>query len=179
MMLRLNLMPWRERRRARDVHRFRVLVIASLLLALLGVMLLDHLARARLARQAGVLAAQQAEGQRMDAIVAQVEQIRAARATLLVEQKELLGLRVRQALLPDLFLSLEHALPEGARLTELRAVDGQLRLTGQAASPAVVARLMRDLQAAQGLQDLQLVHLRNLETGDEFVLTARLAVHGS
>jgi hypothetical protein len=84
-------------------HRFRVLVIASLLLALLGVMLLDHLARARLARQAGVLAAQQAEGQRMDAIVAQVEQIRAARATLLVEQAELVGLRVRQALLPDLF----------------------------------------------------------------------------
>lgn len=179
MMLRLNLMPWRERRRARDAYRFRVLVIASLLLALLGVMLLDHLARSRLARQADALAAKQAEAQRIDAIVTQVEQLRDARAALRVEQAELLGLRARQALLPGLFHGLEFALPEGARLTELKAIDGQLRLTGQAASPAVVARLMRDLQAGQGLQDLQLVHLRNLEAGDEFVLTARLAVNGS
>jgi Tfp pilus assembly protein PilN len=45
---------------------------------------------------------------------------------------------------------LEHALPEGARLTELKALDGQLRLTGQAASPAVVARLMRICKQRRG-----------------------------
>lgn len=179
MKLRLNLMPWRERRRARDAYRFRVLMVASLILALLGVMLLDHLARSRLARQIDAVTAQQAEVQRIDAIVAQVELVREARDALLAEQAELLGLRARQALLPAFFLGLERALPEGARLTELKAMEGQLRLTGQAASPAVVARFMRDLQAAQGLQDLQLVHLRNLETGDEFVLKARLMVHGS
>lgn len=179
MKLRLNLMPWRERRRARDAYCFRVLVIASVVLALLGVMLLDHLARSRLARQIDAVTAQQADAQRIDAIVAQVEQVREARAALLAEQAELVGLRARQASLPGFFLDLERALPEGARLTELKALDGQFRLTGQAASPAVVARFMRDLQAAQGLQDLQLVHLRNLETGDEFVLTARLAVQGS
>ncbi|MDH0730849.1 PilN domain-containing protein [Pseudomonas sichuanensis] len=178
-MLYLNLMPWRERRRARDAYRFRMLVIAGLVLALLGVMLLDHLARSRLARQIDAVTAQQAQVQRIDAIVAQVEQLREARDALLAEQAQLLGLRARQATLPGFFLGLEHALPEGARLTELKALDGQFRLTGQAASPAVVARFMRDLQAAQVLQDLQLVHLRNLETGDEFVLTARLAAHGS
>lgn len=178
-MLRLNLMPWRERRRARDAHCFRVLLIAGLVLALLGVMLLDQLARSRLARQIEAVTVQQAELQRIDAIVAQVEQLREARAALLAEQAQLLGLRARQASLPGFFLDLERALPEGARLIELKALDGQLRLTGQAASPAVVARLMRDLQAAQGLQDLQLVYLRNLETGDEFVLTGRLAVRDS
>lgn len=69
-MLRLNLMPWRERRRARDAYCFRVLVIAGLVLALLGVMLLDQLARSRLARQIDAVTAQQAEVQCIDAVVA-------------------------------------------------------------------------------------------------------------
>lgn len=52
MMTRLNLMPWREQRRARVLRRFQQVLVGSLILALCGVMLLDQAVRARLARQA-------------------------------------------------------------------------------------------------------------------------------
>ncbi|WP_194789576.1 PilN domain-containing protein [Pseudomonas sp. UFMG81] len=179
MRLRVNLMPWREQRRVRDLRRFQVALIVAALMALLVVMLLDQLARSRLARQAEALAAHQAEAQRLDAVMAQIEQLRESRVSMLEQHAALAGLRARQGALPRLFLELELAMPEGARLTALRVRDGQVQLSGQAASPAVVARLMRELQASGVLHALELVHLHNLQASDEFQLAGRLAVTGS
>lgn len=50
-----------------------------------------------------------------------------------------------------------------------------MQLTGLAASAAVVARFMRDLQQTGVVQEVELVQLRYREQGDEFQLAARLS----
>lgn len=51
-MLRLNLMPWRERQRLAALRRLRLMLLGSTVIALFGVLLMDQLARERAQRQA-------------------------------------------------------------------------------------------------------------------------------
>ncbi|CAI8806094.1 fimbrial protein [Pseudomonas soli] len=171
---RLNLMPWREQRRASAVRRFQITLVGTLVVALCGVMLLDRMARSRLARQAQVIATQQAAVERLDTSLRQIDKLREARDALLAQQATVSALSAGRAQLPGLFRALEQAMPEGARLTEVGVEDGRLRLAGLAASASVVARLMRSLEQVKMVRDLELVHLRRHGQGDEFLLAARL-----
>lgn len=171
---RLNLMPWREQRRASAVRRFQITLVGTLVVALCGVVLLDRMARSRLARQAQVIATQQAAVERLDTSLRQIDKLREARDALLAQQATVSALSAGRAQLPGLFRALEQAMPEGARLTEVGVEDGRLRLAGLAASASVVARLMRSLEQVKMVRDLELVHLRRHGQGDEFLLAARL-----
>ncbi|MCU7238621.1 MULTISPECIES: PilN domain-containing protein [Pseudomonas] len=174
MMARLNLMPWREQRRARVVRRLQIMLVVALVVALCGVIWLDQMARSRLARQSLVVASHQAELERLDATLRQVDQLRGMRAALQAEHAAVTALGAGRSQMPGLFLALEQALPEGARLTEVDVEAGRLRLGGLAASASVVARFMRDLEQVGMVRDLELVHLRRHLQGDEFLLAARL-----
>ncbi|BCJ09418.1 hypothetical protein PRtIB026_A09510 [Pseudomonas sp. RtIB026] len=174
MMVRLNLMPWREQRRARTVQRFQALLGVTLVVALCGVIWLDQMARSRLARQALIVASHQAELERLDATLRQVDQLRGRREALQAEHAAVSALGAGRSQMPGLFLALEQALPEGARLTEVDVEAGRLRLGGLAVSASVVARFMRGLEQVGMVRDLELVHLRRHAQGDEFLLAARL-----
>lgn len=173
-MVRLNLMPWRERRRAQRVRRFQLVLVASLVLALLGVLLLDQLARARLARQVATNALYQAQLKTLDHEQDAIDALGREREAMLVHVAALARLRAGQASLGEVFRGLEEAMPEGVRLTELGLEDGRLKLTGLAASASVIAQLMRDLQAGGALGGLELVYLRQQAAGDAFLVTAQL-----
>lgn len=174
MMARLNLMPWREQRRARVVRRFQLMLVVTLVVALCGVIWLDQMARSRLARQALVVASHQAELKRLDTMLGQVDQLRSRRAALQAEHVAVSALDAGRSQVPGLFLALEQALPEGARLTEVDVEAGRLRLGGLAASATVVAQFMRDLEHVGVVRDLELVQLRRHDEGDAFLLAARL-----
>lgn len=174
MTLRMNLMPWRERRRASALRRFRLSLVVSLVFALVAMLLLDQLARARLAQQIANTAEHQQQLHRLDDALAALGQLQAEREALLAQHAELLWLRSGQAVLVRLLQGVEKAMPSGARFTELSLKDRQLRVAGLAASASVVAQLMRDLQAVGVASGLELVFLRHQSTGDEFLLTAHL-----
>ena len=70
-------------------------------------------------------------------------------------------------------------MPAGLQLTELTLAHGRLHVTGVAASGAVVAQFMRDLERSAVLQGLALKHVKHLPSGDEFVLTARVSAFWS
>ena len=91
----------------------------------------------------------------------------------------LASLRADQGVFPALLSDLEAALPAGLQLTELTLTGGRLQVTGQAASGAVVAQFMRDLERSAVLQGLELKHVKHLPSGDEFVLTARVSAFWS
>ncbi|QVM91745.1 PilN domain-containing protein [Pseudomonas entomophila] len=179
MKVRLNLMPWRELRRVAVVRQFRGVLMASLVMAVVAVMLFDQSMQSRLARQNELIAALQREVEGFDIAQTQVEHLRASHNALLAQYMALSRLRAAQALLPALFSGLEMAMPEGARLRELDVQGDRVQLTGKAASASVVALLMRRLEQADVLQDLELVRLRHSSGGDEFVMTARLPARWS
>ena len=178
-MMRLNLLPWRERQRQAALRRFRGQLVAGALLALCAVMLVDQLARQRGQQQ--VLANTQRQAT-LDVLGEQVQplaEVRAQHEALLARAVALEGLRAHQDVLAGVFADLEGALPVGVPLLDLSLDSDRLQMTGVAASGAVVAQFMRDLNRSNALLDLELKHIKSLPDGDEFLLTARVAAFWS
>lgn len=174
-MLRLNLLPWREQKRRAAVRRFKLAVVASVVFALCGVMLLDHLARQRVQDQALAITQRQASLQALQTEIAHTEALREQREVIQAQSAALARLRASQGQHLALFAELERAMPDGLSLSELTLQEGRLQVLGLAATPAVLAQLMRDLEASAVLQGLELKRLRNLPAGEEFLLVANVS----
>lgn len=178
-MMRLNLLPWRERQRQAALRRFRGQLVAGALLALCAVVLVDQLARQRGQQQ--VLANTQRQAT-LDVLSEQLQplaDVRAQHEALLARAVALEGLRAHQGVLAGVFADLEGALPDGVQLLDLSLDSGRLQMTGVAASGAVVAQFMRDLNRSSVLLDLELKRIKSLPDGDEFLLIARVAAFWS
>ncbi|WP_449430740.1 PilN domain-containing protein [Pseudomonas putida] len=178
-MLRLNLLPWRERQRLATLRRFRLMLVGSAFLALCAVLLVDQLARQRAEQHALANASRQAALTELDQ---QLEQLAEARATLTTVQAQiqaLADLRAQQGLVLELFADLERALPVGVQLTGLKLEEGRLQVVGLAASGAAIAQLMRGLERSGALLRLELKRMKSQPAGDEFVLTARVSASWS
>jgi len=178
-MMRLNLLPWRERQRQAALRRFRGQLVAGALQALCAVMLVDQLARQRGQQQALANTQFQAALEELDEQLRPLADVRTQHAALLARASALEGLRAHQGMLAGLFADLEGALPEGVQLLELSLESGRLQMTGLAASGAVVAQFMRDLNRSSVLLDLELKRIKSLPGGDEFLLTARVSAFWS
>ncbi|MBF8733377.1 PilN domain-containing protein [Pseudomonas guariconensis] len=175
-MLRLNLLPWRERQRRAAVRRFKLAVLATVLFAFCGVMLLDHLARQRLQNQVLAIAQSQVMLQGQQAELARIDALRERREAIQAQSSALARLRADQGLPLVVFAEFERAMPEGLNLSELTLQDNRVQVLGLAASPAVLAQLMRELEQSAVLQGLELKRLRNVPAGEEFLLLAQVPV---
>lgn len=178
-MMRLNLLPWRERQRQAALRRFRGQLVGGALLALCAVMLVDQLARQRGQQQVLANTQRQATLDIQDEQLQPLAEVRAQHEALLARAVALEGLRAHQGVLAGVFADLEGALPEGVQLLDLSLDSGRLQMTGVAASGAVVAQFMRDLNRSSVLLDLELKRIKSLPDGDEFLLTARVAAFWS
>jgi len=173
-MVRLNLLPWRERRRLAAVRRFQASVIGAVLLALCGLALLDQLSRQRLQLQASAHAQVRADLERVEAHLTGLALVNQSHAELRDEQALLARLHAGRGQAPGFFEQLERAMPPGLHLTGLSLQEDQVLLVGVAASGALVAQLMRSLQTAQLLRDVDLQQLKSEPQGEAFRLSARL-----
>ena len=178
-MMRLNLLPWRERQRQAALRRFRGQLVAGALLALCAVTLVDQLARQRGQQQALANAQHQAALEQLGEQLQPLTDVRAQHEALLADVAVLEALRADQGVLADVFADLEGALPEGVQLVDLSLENGRLQMTGLAVSGAVVAQFMRDLGRSSVLLDLELKHIKSLPGGDEFLLAARVSAFWS
>ncbi|WP_306578571.1 PilN domain-containing protein [Pseudomonas sp.] len=178
-MMRLNLLPWRERQRQATLRRFRSRLVAGAILALCAVMLVDQLARQRGQQQALSNTRQQAALERLAEQLRPLDDVREQHQALLERLAALERLRTQQGILGDVFTDLEGALPMGVQLLDLSLENGHLQLAGLATSGAVVAQFMRDLEHSRVLLDLELKRIRSVPGGDEFLLAARVSAFWS
>ena len=178
-MMRLNLLPWRERQRQMALRCFRRQLIAGALLALCAVTLVDQLARQRGQQQALANTRRHAALEVLGAQLQPLADVRAQHEALLARTAALEGLRAHQDVLAWVFADLERALPVGVQLLDLSLENGRLQLTGLATSGAVVAQFMRDLSRSSVLLGLQLKRIRSLPGGDEFLLDAHVSAFWS
>lgn len=174
-MLRLNLMPWRERQRLAALRRLRLMLVGSMVVALCAVLVVDQLARERARQLVSANDRQQAAIDALQGQAAQREHIRQSHEAVRAQASTLAGLRAEQGLVTAVFVDLERALPEGVQLTELKWEGARLRIAGVAASGAVVAQFMRGLERSGVLLDLELKRVKSQPGGDDFLLLARIA----
>ncbi|WP_060509913.1 PilN domain-containing protein [Pseudomonas sp. NBRC 111124] len=178
-MLRLNLMPWRERQRLATLRRLRLMVVGAAVMALCAVLLMDQLARQRFRQQAIANNGQQAAIDALEAQMTEHDRIRQSYNAVRAQSAALADLRNEQGLVTAVFADMERALPEGVQLLKLELEGSRLHMVGVAASGAVVAQLMRELERSGVMRDLELKSLRSRPGGDEFLLLARLSAYWS
>ncbi|MDF0734053.1 PilN domain-containing protein [Pseudomonas entomophila] len=174
MSVRLNLMPWRERQRASALRRFCQRLVGCLVLALVGVMVVDRLAYLRVQQQARAGVAQQAALQALDSQRQHLQGLAESRLALEAQQALLAGLGASQGVVALLLAELERAMPGGMRLRGLDLQGERLSISGLATSPAVLAQFMRDLVHSDVLSVLELKQVEGGAEGDAFLLLARL-----
>lgn len=92
-MMRLNLLPWRERQRQAALRRFRGQLVGGALLALCAVMLVDQLARQRGHQQVLANTQRQATLDAQDEQLQSLADVRAQHEALLARAVALEGLR--------------------------------------------------------------------------------------
>lgn len=174
MNVRLNLLPWRERRRLAAIRQLQVGLVGALLVGLVSVWLLDHYQRQRLQRlslaNSDVRLAIEDLRQQMD----RRADASNALAAVQVRQGGIDRLRQGQARLPELFAALERALPVGLQLGELKLDGDRIQLGGLAASASVIAQFMRELQGVAVIRVLELQWVRSEAAGDRFQLLGQL-----
>ena len=97
-MMRLNLMPWRERQRLAALRRLRLMLLGGMFLGLCAVLLMDQLVRERAQRQAIDNSNRQAAMAELDAQLEQLAPINRAYEAARAQAAALAALRADQGL---------------------------------------------------------------------------------
>ena len=152
-MSRINLLPWREERRALRQKEFYAMLGVA---AAIGVLLLFGASTFINGQQQG----QQARNKMLsdeialfDRDIKKIKDLETTRAKLLARKEVIDTLQKSRSQIVHLFEEMVITLPEGVRLNSLTQKGKTLTLDGVAESNAKVSAYMRQLQASEYLKD--------------------------
>ncbi|MBC7780739.1 MAG: PilN domain-containing protein [Proteobacteria bacterium] len=159
-MIRINLLPHREMKRAAQQRSFIIAAVAMLALGV-GVVFLVH----------GVLSSridgQQARNKFLDQEIAsldkQIEEIRRLRdqtQQLLARKRVVETLQSNRAEVVQLFDQIARQLPDGVYLRNIKQTGTKVNIVGLAQSNARVSTLLRNLESSPWLDNASLVEIK-------------------
>ncbi|MFN4236761.1 MAG: PilN domain-containing protein [Vogesella sp.] len=158
-MIRINLLPHREQKKAAHRKRFQTLLLASVLLAL-GLTYFAHM------MLEDAKAAQLARNQRLDEEIAKInaklsniESLRQKKAELLGRKQLVERLQYDRTQAVYIFDELIRLMPEGVYLKDFRQTGSNVALSGFALSSARVSLLMRSLAESGTFADPVLIEV--------------------
>ena len=171
-MSAINLLPWREWRRARAVRRLQWALLVALLLGgvftAVAAIQLNHRLEGHL--RESVRLSERISGLQ-DALTA-VDALRARRDALLEQGRELQALQARRQPAENLLARLTEIVPAHVRLDRLQLTADELSLTGLARSGGEVAQLLRNLGRSPELEVPDLREVKSSLAGERFQMTA-------
>ncbi len=180
-MIRVNLLPHREMKRAAQQRSFVVAAVAMIALGA-GVIFLVH----------GVLASriegQKARNKFLDEQIAsldkQIEDIRRLREQtqqLLARKRVVETLQSNRAEVVQLFDQIARQLPDGVYLRNLKQTGTKVNIVGLAQSNARVSTLLRNLESSPWLDNATLVEIKAATVSgqrlNEFILNVDISRH--
>lgn len=177
-MARINLLPWREERRKLRQNEFYAILAAAAVAGLLvfgGIWYQYKLqidgqnARNQyLTEQIGLL----------DEKIKKIEELDRRRATLIARKNVIEQLQANRWQLVRIFDDLVRTMPEGVRLTSVKASGEQLTLEGVAESNARVSSYMKNLEVANLIKDpdLAIVEAKGPDRRSRYVFTLRVTI---
>jgi type IV pilus assembly protein PilN len=178
-MIRVNLLPHREMKRAAQQRTF-LIAAAAMLAGGVGIVFLVH----------GVLSTridgQQARNKYLDAEIAtldkQIEEIRRLREQtqqLLARKRVVETLQSNRAEVVQLFDQLARQLPDGVYLRSIKQTGMRVNIVGLAQSNARVSTLMRNLESSPWLDNATLVEIKAATVNNvrlnEFIMNVEVA----
>ncbi|MFN4263549.1 MAG: PilN domain-containing protein [Thioalkalivibrionaceae bacterium] len=161
-MIRINLLPWREKARERRKKEFHVMlgvgvVIGALLVAGAWKFMADSIAHQEARNEL-----LQREIREMDRRIAEIRDIDQRRQALIDRMDVIQTLQAQRPEIVRLFDQMVTVLPAGTYLTEIRQTGRSLQLVGRAESNARISSYMRSIDRSDWLggANLQIIETR-------------------
>ena len=159
-MIRINLLPHREQRRAARQRQFGIFAGAVGGAALL-VVVAGHMAMsARIDAQNERNAYLEAEIAKLDKEIADIKELKAQTQALLARKQVVETLQTNRAQTVYLLDQLVRLLPDGVYLKGIKQTGNEVNVQGFAQSNARVATLIRNLEASPYLESSDLVETK-------------------
>lgn len=176
-MIRINLLPHRELKRAARQRQFSFLLGGVAVLALASALLVHLYFVARLENQASRNQYLTKEIATLDKQIAEIKKLKEQTQALLARKQVVESLQINRSQTVHLLDQLVRQLPEGVYLKSIKQTGESVNLTGYAQSSARVSTLMRNLGASPWLELPQLVEIKSVTVegllANEFSLTIK------
>jgi type IV pilus assembly protein PilN len=176
-MIRINLLPHRELKRAARRRQFNILLGISVGAAVLTVVLGHSLIAARQSNQEARNAFLEQEIAKLDAQIGEIKKIREETQALLERKQVVETLQSNRTEVVHLFDQMIRLLPDGLYLKSFKQTGDQINITGYTQSSARVSTLMRNLEDSPLFESASLVEIKaatvNNLRANEFVLSIK------
>lgn len=176
-MIRINLLPHRELKRAARQRQFSFLLGGVAVLALASALLVHLYFVARLENQASRNQYLTKEIATLDKQIAEIKKLKEQTQALLARKQVVESLQINRSQTVHLLDQLVRQLPEGVYLKSIKQTGESVSLTGYAQSSARVSTLMRNLGASPWLESPQLVEIKSVTVdnlrANEFALAVK------
>ena len=160
-MIRLNLLPYRETRRAARLRQFAVLLGGVAILGLLVVMLGFTALDARLQIQSARNEYLKSEIAKLDKQISAIHELKKETQELLARKQVVESLQTDRSDAVHLLDQLVRLMPEGVFLKSIDQHGDVVHLQGYAQSSARVSSLMRNLDSSPWLSNATLIEVKS------------------
>lgn len=159
-MARINLLPWREERRAERKKEFLAALALVALLAVLVVIAVDQVINGAINYQNRRNAYLQQNIAELDAKVAEIRDLQRKRTELLDRMRVIQELQGNRPIIVRIMDQLVRTVPDGVFYTSLRSSAGKITVEGVAESNNRVSSLMRRMEGSDWLEEPNLDAVR-------------------
>lgn len=177
-MIRINLLPHREIKRAQRQRQFVLLAGASVAAAVIVVILVHGVISGLVERQSARNRYLEGEIAKLDKDIEEIKRLKEQTQTLLARKQVVEALQINRTQAVQLLDQLARHLPEGIYLRAVKQTGTQVTINGYAQSNARVSTLMRNLEASSWLESPNLVEIKAITQGttrsSEFALNVGL-----
>lgn len=175
-MARINLLPWREERRAERKREFLVLLGFVALLAVATVFGAAQFVNGQIEHQNARNAYLKQHIARLDAQVAEIRDLQRKRTQLIERMRIIQELQGNRPIIVRVMDQLVRTMPDGVFYTSLSSKEGRISLQGVAESNNRVSSLMRNLDASDWLEKPNLDSVKAAPDYGEQATTFNLSV---
>jgi type IV pilus assembly protein PilN len=178
-MIRINLLPHRELKRAALKRQFAFFAGATAILGAL-VVLMGHTAiSTRIDTQNGRNEFLKQEITKLDKEIEEIKKLKEQIQALLGRKQVVEGLQTNRSVEVHLLDQLARLLPEGVYLSSIKQQGNTITLAGYAQSNARVSTLMRNFESSNWLESPNLIEIKaatvNNLRASAFAMTVKLA----
>lgn len=178
-MIRINLLPHRELKRAARQRQFNVLALSVFSLGLVTAFLVHTAISGKIDTQNGRNAYLEAETSKLDSQIEEIKKLKEQTQSLLSRKQVVETLQSNRAQAVHLLDQLVRQLPEGIYIKAIKQNADKVTLQGYAQSNARVSTLMRNLDASNWLEMPTLIEIKSATVNglrtNEFTLEVKLS----
>lgn len=182
-MAKINLLPWRERRREQQRKEFLVVLGSMAAAGALATVLGSVVVSGQIDHQNARNDYLKVEISKLDKQVAEIKDLQARRSQLIDRMKVIQDLQGTRPVIVHIFDEIVRALPDGVYFRGMQRVGQLITIQGTAESNNRVSSLMRRLDASEWFSEPNLKGVRaNPQFGDQandFDLTVKVSMPGA